>query len=268
MCYDTKYSEEQCIAKAKHLDVDNSRFLLNQEKTFLLSLKHQCVVRLLATSGNPTSPILLMERMWMSLAEFLTNKHSDHNKISILHDVACGLHYIHEKDIIHCDLTADNILLTDNITAKLANFGRAMFCQQSMKCFPETSDYLPPEIFEPYSKASCSTKVDVFSFGCLVIHTFTEQHPIPDFDKYVMTYEVGKYKRHSEIERRSVCLKKFNNNCKCITLQDIVLKCLQDDRDYRPTAVTLFSLLDKLPTANVPHSFKLGMFNITIGLVV
>ena len=39
----------------------------------------------------------------------------------------------------------------------------------------------------------------------------------------------------------------------------MVLKCLQDDPDYKPTAVTLFSSLDKLPTANVPPSFKFGM---------
>ena len=252
--YEAQYCETQCMAKKEHLDNNLSIVLLKQEWKVLDYLQnkgshekfHPCVVQVLNVLNDVNSLVLLMERMWMSLSEFLSNKHSHHDKISILHDAACGLNYIHEKGIVHYNLTGDSILLTEKMTAKLADFGRANFCQQTLKLLPETPDHLPPEIiYKPYSKASYSTKVDIFAFGSVIIHTFIQECPTPDFEEYAETFEVGKYKKLSEIERRSICLKKFKIYCKSIKLRDIVLKCLQDNPDYRPTAKALLSLLKK-----------------------
>ena len=255
------YCGKQYIAKKEHSQNIFSKKLMKHEWKLLAHLNHPHITQQLAVLDKPKSTlVLLMEQMWMSLQEFLTNKHSHHDKISILRDAACGLHHIHEKDIVHCDLTADNILLTENLTAKLANFGRATRGQQIfLKYFPENLDHVPPEILEPYSKANCSTKVDVFSFGCVIIHTFIEECPVPDFDKHVETSEVGRYKKHSEVERRSICLKKFKNNCNSTKLHDTVLKCLQDNPDCRPTAATLLSLLEDQLTTIVPNTYKYGM---------
>ena len=127
---------------------------------------------------------------------------------------------------------------------------------------------MPQEIFEPYSKANCSTKVDVFSFGCVIIHAFTQQYPTPDLhDKYVETSEVGKYIKHSEADRRSVCLKKFKSSCKDLPLYDSVLKCLQDNPNSRPTAASLCLLLEKQLAKYTPISSKFGMSTIAISLL-
>ena len=255
------YCGKQYIAKKEHSQNNFSKKLMKHEWKLLAHLNHPHITEQLAMFDKSKSTlVLLMEQMWMSLSEFLTNKHSHHDKISILRDAACGLLYIHEKDIVHCDLTADSILLTENLTAKLADFGRATRRQQIfLKYLPENLDHMPPELIEPYSKASLSTKVDVFSFGCVIIHTFIEECPIPDFDKLVETSEVGRYKKHSEVERRSICLKKFKNNCNSTKLHNVVSKCLQDNPDCRPTAATLLSLL-KSQLAIVHNSLKYGMF--------
>ena len=259
--YEAEYCGKQYIAKKEHSQNSASKKLLKHEWKLLAYLNHPHITQQLAMlDKSKSTPVLLMEQMWMSLTEFLTNKHSHHNKISILRDAACGLHHIHEKDIVHCDLTGDNILLTENLTAKLADFGRATRSQQIfLKYLPKNLDHMPPEIFEPYSKASCSTKVDMFSFGCVIIHTFIEECPVPDFDKLVETSEVGRFRKHSEVERRSICLKKFKNNCNSTKLHDIVLKCLQDNPDCRPTAATLLSLLENQLATIVPDTFKYGM---------
>ena len=186
--YEAQYCGKQCLAKKEHTKSNISKTLLKQECQFLASLKHPCVVQLLTIPDDPEIPVLLLERMWMSLTEFLTNRRSHHDKVKILHDVACGLHYIHSEGVIHCDLNGDNILLTENIAAKLANFGRATFHQQKINYLPENFNNMPPEIFEPFSTVGCSSKVDVFSFGCVMIHTFTQEPPIPDCDKYVKTH--------------------------------------------------------------------------------
>ena len=244
------------MAKKELSHNEYSIALLKKESSFLVYLNHPHITQQLAMLDNPKSPILLMEKMWMSLTEFLSNNHSHHDKISILHDAACGLHYIHEKGIIHFDLTADNILLTENITAKLADFGQATFCQQNIRYLPKTFDHLPPETFKPHSKTRFSTKVDVFSFGCVTIHTFTQERPVPELEKYAETSEIGKYKKNSEVERRSVFVKKFKNNCNSIKLHDLTLRCLQDNPDYRPTIATLLSMLKECLT------FEFGKFEI------
>ena len=264
MGYEAQYSEKQYIAKKELAENPFSKKLLKQERKLLLYLKHPYIVQQLAVLDSARLPVILMERMWMTLSKFVTDKQSHHTKFSILHDIACGLQYIHEKGITHCDLTADNVLLTEKVTAKLADFGRAGFCQDTIKYLPEISDHLPPEVHKPYPKNSYSSKVDVFSFGCVIIHTFTREQPTPDFDKYVETSEAGQYRHHSEIQRRSICLKKFNNNCNFVKLQSMVLKCLQDNPDYRPTAATLYSVLEKHLATTLSNSFKFGMCNIEV----
>ena len=262
MGYEAQYCRKQYIAKKEDSQNSVSKKLMKHEWKLLAHLNHPHITQQLAMlDKSESTPVLLMEQMWMSLTVFVTNKHSHHDKISILRDAACGLHHIHKKDIVHCDLTGDNILLTENLTAKLADFGRATRGQQLfLKYLPENLDHVPPEIFEPYSKASRSTKVDVFSFGCVIIHTFIEECPVPDFDKLVETSEVGRYKKHSEVERRSICLKKFKNNCNSTKLHDIVLKCLQDNPDCRPTAATLLSLLENQLVTIIPDTFKYGTY--------
>ena len=264
MGYEAQCSGKQYIAKKEHAKNTLSRKLLKQERKLLIHLNHPYVVQQLTVFDSARSPVLLMERMWMSLSEYITNKQSYHTKLSILHDTACGLQYIHERGIIHCDLTADNILLTEKFTAKLADFGRAGFCEETIKYLPAVSDHLPPEVHKPYPKNSYSPKVDVFSFGCVIIHMFTQEQPTPDFAKYVETSEAGKYRQHSEIERRSVCLKKFNNNCNSMKLHSTVLKCLQDNPDYRATAAILCSVLEKQLS---PNSFKYGMSKIVLKII-
>ena len=253
--YEAQYNGKHYISKKEHVESKLSKKLIKQERKLLVYFKHPCIVQQFAVY-SARSPVLLMEKIWMSLSEFITNKQSHHTKLGILYDTACGLQYIHERGIIFCDLTANNIFLTEKVTAKLADFGWASFCQDAIKYLPENSDHLPPKVLQLYSKTSYSTKVDIFSFGCVIIHTYTQEHSTPDCDKCVETDEAGKYKYHSEIERRSVCLKKFSNNCNSIKLHTMVLKCLQDNPDYRCTATILYSLLEKQFSPNV---FKCGM---------
>ena len=259
MLYDAKYCGKQCVAKKEHAEGTKfSKRLLEQEKMVIGHLKdHPCIVQPLVRPVNPSS-VLLMESMWMSLTDFVTSKPIYHNEVTILQDVACGLSYIHEQGIIHCNLTGNSILLTEKVRAKLSDFGKAIFYQQNVvNSLPLTADildYMPPEILKPIP--SYSNKVDVFSFGCVVLHAATQEPPVPDCDKFVKTNEVGKYKMHSEIDRRSIIIKKLKNDLNVVKFHDVVLKCLQDNPDKRPTAEALCLLLKKQEIS----SFKYGMF--------
>ena len=92
----------------------------------------------LDTAGLPLlEPLLVMELMDMSLTQFLKNKQlqeeevSFSTKISILVDVAAGLQYLHSQNILHRDLSSNNILLTNDLIAKIADLGVAKVVKQS-----------------------------------------------------------------------------------------------------------------------------------------
>ena len=91
-------------------------------------------------------------------------------KISILHDIASGLAYLHSHTpaIIHRDLTATNVLLDSELTAKRADFGNSRIMDLDPEASPETFtsrpgtlEYMPPEAQGGSTKYDPS--LDVFS---------------------------------------------------------------------------------------------------------
>jgi serine/threonine protein kinase len=88
-----------------------------------------------------------------------------------------GLYYLHQSDVVHCDLKAANILTTKNGNVKLSDFGvslnlRAM--EREMKDVAGTPNWMAPEVIE---LKGASTKADIWSLGCTVIELLTGRPP-------------------------------------------------------------------------------------------
>ena len=245
MIYAAQYHGKECAAKVAHSrSSKNFQRSFREECKLMVTLRHPCIIQLVGIffrKGDPASPVMLMERMCLSLTEFLTSKRSFQDKLTILHDVACGLYYIHSKNIIHCDLTGNNILMTNNINAKIADFGQAVIydpnSKDSLPTNPGNVHHMPPEASQ--HNPTYSTKLDVFSFGCVMIHTVTQELPIPNCDMYVETSSIGSYAKLPEVDRRSVLIKRLKRDPNSAQLCKIVVECLQDNPDNRPTAAML-----------------------------
>ena len=112
---------------------------------------------------------------------------------------------------------------------------------------------MPPEAFK--HNPVYSTKLDVFSFGCVIIHTVTQEFPIPD-NKYIETLESGKYKELSEVDRRSKLINVLLSNFGGNILYDMVLKCLQDDPYNRPAIEVVCEKLKEFEKLNKPFEHE------------
>ncbi|KAI0060757.1 hypothetical protein BV25DRAFT_1806793 [Artomyces pyxidatus] len=91
-----------------------------------------------------------------------------------------GLDYLHQSDVVHCDLKAANILTTKNGNVKLSDFGvslnlRAM--EREIKDVAGTPNWMAPEVIE---LKGASTKSDIWSLACTVVELLTGRPPYGD----------------------------------------------------------------------------------------
>ena len=90
------------------------------------------------------------------------------------------MHYLHQNDVVHCDLKAANILTTKTGNVKLSDFGvslnlRAM--EREIKDVAGTPNWMAPEVIE---LKGASTKSDIWSLACTVIELLTGKPPYSD----------------------------------------------------------------------------------------
>ena len=156
--------------------------------TYILSLaRHPNVVQYLGTYTDPDTrlPVLLMELCDESLTAFLERSPgplSYHIQVNICHDIALALVYLHSNGLIHRDLTGNNVLMIASIRAKITDFGMSKLAtvnprMTALTLCPGNVLYMSPEALD--ETKSYTAKLDVFSFGVIVIQILTRQFPNP-----------------------------------------------------------------------------------------
>ncbi len=247
-----------CIAKKLHNILLQERSLgqrgnivtkFRKECHILSGLNHPNIVSFVGVHyGSDKNDIsLIMERLHSDLAKFVET-HPDTNIINILYDVSKGLHYLHSLSppLIHRDLTAPNILLTENLTAKIGDLGVSRYVDLErlthiLTSVPGNPKYMPPECHE--ERPTYTTKLDIFSFGHLIIHTV-----IGDFPKVsYLTHDAFKYVDDGKVElmRRSTAVHGDKMGEKH-ALYPLVVCCLHDRPQQRPSVDQVMSSLRKL----------------------
>ena len=209
-------------------------------------IKHPNVVQFLGVyypSKHSVFPIMVMELMDTSLTKFVEDNKSQitvQKKMSILYDVSKGLDFLHNQkpQILHRDLSPNNVMLTRfQITAKIGDLGVAKVVQADSKqtkskltTAPGTLHFMPPEALVEDNPVY-GTPIDIFSFGGIALHVFSEEWPTPGGSK-MKDPVTNKLVALTEAERRQKYLDKMTG--KAAELRKMVEKCLDDDPDERP----------------------------------
>ncbi|KAJ1703232.1 hypothetical protein LUZ63_003011 [Rhynchospora breviuscula] len=105
-------------------------------------------------------------------------------RLRIANESAQGLEYLHKAcnpPLIHRDVKTTNILLTENLEAKLADFGLSrVFNNEAVVTHVSTRVVGTPGYLDPeyYLSNQLSTKSDVFSFGVVLLELITGRRPV------------------------------------------------------------------------------------------
>lgn len=156
-------------------------------------------------------------------------------KYSIILDVANGLNYLHRKKppIVHRDLTACNVLLTGTYIAKISDLGVTRIFsdmkRRSLTMVPGNSVVMPPEAFQ--SNPQYDHKLDVFSYGCLILHVFTHKWPQPNHQFSQVL---------SEWDRRLEYAEMMGSNHPMLS---VAKECLKDEGPERPDMNAIIELI-------------------------
>ena len=223
-----------------------------QEECHLLSLaKHPNVVQYLGTYTDPDTrlPVLLMELCNESLTAFLERSPgplSYHIQVNICHDIALALVYLHSNGLIHRDLTGNNVLMIAGPRAKITDFGMSKLASVNrgmiaLTLCPGNKLYMSPEALD--EAKSYTAKLDIFSFGVIVIQTLTRQFPNPTDRFHIVRNQAKKEDEElsevrilvPETERRKAHLQVIPDTH---TLKPLVLQCMKRET-LRPSALQL-----------------------------
>ena len=256
--YKAVCDELPCAAKVLHptlvdhdeLGTNTTLRKFEQECRFMDSIRHPNIVLFLGITTDKDSglPVLLMELLDESLTTMLETSTTTipyHIQVDICHDVSLALSYLHSHDILHRDLSSNNILMIAKRKAKVTDFGVSRVVDfehhssTPLSMCPGTKVYMPPEALNEASKYT--EKIDVFSFGVVIIQVLTQLFPDPTSSTEEVhddPYAGGRQLQAIviEVDRRKNHIDLIDPNN---LLRNIALSCLSNKQSERPRAIEL-----------------------------
>ncbi|KAG2461125.1 LCK kinase, partial [Polypterus senegalus] len=214
-----------------------------EEANLMKNLQHPKLVRLYAVVTQ--EPIFIVTEFMAngSLVDFLKTSEGSKLTINILIDMASqiaeGMAFIEAKNYIHRDLRAANILVSEDLICKIADFGLARLIEDNEYTAREGAKFpIKWTAPEAINFGTFSIKSDVWSFGILLTEIVTYGRiPYPGMTNPEVIQNLERGYRMPIPE-----------NCP-EELYDIMKRCWKELPEDRPTFEYLKSVLEDFFTA-------------------
>ncbi|KAK7338914.1 hypothetical protein VNO77_19548 [Canavalia gladiata] len=231
------------------------------EVSIIGRLNHMNLIEMWGYCAEGKHRLLVYEYMESgSLAENLSSNTLDWSKrYNIALGMARVLAYLHEEClewILHCDIKPENILLDSNYLPKVADFGLSKLLNRNKLSNPNfsmirgTRGYMAPEWLY---NLPITSKVDVYSYGIVLLELITGNSPTMDIETVdgteahhgrLVTWVREKKRRPSWVKQildPSIGTNYDEN--KIEILARVALDCVEEDKDVRPTMKQVVEML-------------------------
>ncbi|KAJ7982563.1 Receptor-like kinase [Quillaja saponaria] len=184
--------EDGCLVAVKRTKKNMQGKHMSEFKNEILTLskiEHLNLVRLYGYLEHADEQIIIVEYVGNgNLREHLDGIQGNvleiAERLDIAIDISHAVTYLHmytDHPIIHRDIKTSNILITEKLRAKVADFGFARLSAEDpgathiSTLVKGTAGYLDPEYVMTFQ---LTEKSDVYSFGVLLVEMMTGRHPI------------------------------------------------------------------------------------------
>ena len=239
-------------------EVELERFRLEAER--VASLSHANIVPVLTTGSADGIPYMVMPLMTGgSLAAWLkafdSFRRPDEMKAAhLLRDIALGVDHAHKQGLIHRDLKPANILLDDDGSPRIADFGIARSIDATASTnagIAGTVPYMAPE--QARAERGLTTSVDIHALGAILFELLTGRTPFAGGDVASILRRV--------VEEPAPLVRTFRAKVSR-GLEAICLKCLEKDPAKRYAfARDLASDLDLFLKGDLPKAQQPGFWD-------
>ncbi|GAA6229005.1 receptor-interacting serine/threonine-protein kinase 3-like [Lates japonicus] len=163
----------------------------------------------------------------------------------LVHQVALGMNFLHSRDIMHQDLKPSNVLLNDDLNAKLADFGLSRVPTSVLNSNREvtgevggTYKYMPPEAFDVSYEPGRA--FDRYSYGILLwsILTGKEPYTMASYELVALKIPLGDRPALEEIKQ---CEAEGLNE-----LVDLMKMCWNENPSTRPHFTDCLKVTEKV----------------------
>ncbi|KAG0304373.1 hypothetical protein BGZ98_005603 [Dissophora globulifera] len=219
---------------------------LFSEMEVLKDLDHENIVQYLGFAQNEETANIFLEYVSGGSIESCLKRSGPFPEAvirSFTRQILLGLEYIHSKKIVHRDIKAANVLVDEQGVCKISDFGISKRNAQNQGGYDENVGSLQGSIFwmapEMVTSKAYGAKVDIWSFGCLVLEMFTGQQPWKGYAPQQALFTIGNSSAHPPIpENISEEGQRF------------LARCFITDANSRPTASQLLQDAFAVPPAN------------------